>query len=660
MLVRLRIFLFSQDKERAKVMKFFRADFKMSEDSVSHTGQAPPAAFFFTFVLLVSGFLFWGNSTLAGIARSPEIDFLPKIWLISVGISEYQNFPVLKTPAGDAKQFAAAFSSLGDRSSVSSSVVLVDQAATREAILRAYWTALNNMQEGDLLIFYFSGHSTRDGQNRQPQLAPYDAGGDSLQSLRRMINVFEDLVAPTPATSQIIIVADGCYFGASSLGPRPSDHPNVSLLSSTKDDEVTYDTSSFTRTISSVISNETADLDGDLRLSLEELYILAYPDLVSGLIGHPTLVGSAAHRQYLAKAKQTEITRQSPTKPSEPLRVDLATDFKNSGAVVLNGRKLSSEEFREEANSLVFLSNNDNSIRNGFNLLQIGAETYQLWRSKRALRAFKEPYKDSYAVLVAIDDYDRRDDKLHRKATGFPQLSEMVSQSDALANVLARLGFPQDHIIKLYNSDADSNKIEEVLKSFWEGGSRSQADRLFFYFGGHGDKVRNQSRLITYDYDADRPLLTTFDSEELIAKHSRNIAAKHVLFALDACFSGLTLLSKPDAPQGDNDEDELARLAIIERNITDTARGIMVAGTGDQKALWQNGGIFTQKLIAGLSGSGDTNKDGLIEFEEVGMYVRETVTIASRLKGIRQDPDFRSLDNAGSGRFMFFKDGEGG
>lgn len=345
--------------------------------------------------------------------------------------------------------------------------------------------------------------------------------------------------------------------------------------------------------------------------------------------------------------------------PSQPLRVDLVADFKRPGEVVLNGRKLSPEEFRLEGKGLVFLSSDDSSVRSGFNLLQIGAETYQLWRSKQALRAFSEPYKDSYAVLVAIDDYDRSEDKLHRKATGFPELGNMVSQADALADVLVQLGFPQDHIIKLYNSEADSNGIEETLKTFWYGGSRANADRLFFYFGGHGDQLRDQSRLISYDYDAERPLLTTFDSEELITRHSRNIAAKHVLFALDACFSGLTLLSKPDSPASDSDQDEFARLAIIERNITEPARAIMVAGTGNQKALWQNGGIFTQKLITGLSGTGDVNEDGLIEFEEVGKYVRDQVTIAARKKGIRQDPDYRSLDNSGNGRFMFFRDDKG-
>lgn len=613
-----------------------------------------------TLMLLFSISVLLGPSASAGIVMGLR-DGTPKIRLISVGIGKYQNFPSLSTPARDATEFAALFTSLGDRSSITSSVILVDEQATHEAILRAYQASLREMQGEEMLVFYFSGHSASDVRYQRPMLAPYDAEGSNSQSLLRMIDVFADLIAVAPADARIVIIADGCNLGASAMGPRPSEHPNVALLSSTKDDELAYDTSSFTRTISSVIANETADLDGDLRLSVEELYIQAYPDLVSGDLGrqHPTLVGLAAHRQYLASAKRAEITRQAPSMPSQPLRVDLVADFKRPGEVVLNGRKLSPEEFRLEGKGLVFLSSDDSSVRSGFNLLQIGAETYQLWRSKQALRAFSEPYKDSYAVLVAIDDYDRSEDKLHRKATGFPELGNMVSQADALADVLVQLGFPQDHIIKLYNSEADSNGIEETLKTFWYGGSRANADRLFFYFGGHGDQLRDQSRLISYDYDAERPLLTTFDSEELITRHSRNIAAKHVLFALDACFSGLTLLSKPDSPASDSDQDEFARLAIIERNITEPARAIMVAGTGNQKALWQNGGIFTQKLITGLSGTGDVNEDGLIEFEEVGKYVRDQVTIAARKKGIRQDPDYRSLDNSGNGRFMFFRDDKG-
>jgi hypothetical protein len=44
----------------------------------------------------------------------------------------------------------------------------------------------------------------------------------------------------------------------------------------------------------------------------------------------------------------------------------------------------------------------------------------------------------------------------------------------------------------------------------------------------------------------------------------------------------------------------------------ETARNLLLnlAGTGDQSALWVNGGIFTKVLVAGLVGNADFNYDG--------------------------------------------------
>ena len=77
----------------------------------------------------------------------------------------------------------------------------------------------------------------------------------------------------------------------------------------------------------------------------------------------------------------------------------------------------------------------------------------------------------------------------------------MVERANELADVLAQIGFSEDHIIKLYDEAATSSKIENTLKEFWKGASHSDADRVFVYFGGHGQGYEGGVRLITYDYD---------------------------------------------------------------------------------------------------------------------------------------------------------------
>ena len=131
--------------------------------------------------------------------------------------------------------------------------------------------------------------------------------------------------------------------------------------------------------------------------------------------------------------------------------------------------------------------------------------------------------------------------------------------------------------------------------------------------------------------------------------------ARHVIFALDACDSGLTLggLGSPEAL--DQRVRRFQALSLIRRDTENVARNLLVAGTGDQQALWQNGGLFTKALVDGLKGEADLNNDGVIQFEELGVYVRNRVTAQAAQMQVRQDPEFRVLDQYGTGRIMFVK-----
>jgi hypothetical protein len=127
-------------------------------------------------------------------------------------------------------------------------------------------------------------------------------------------------------------------------------------------------------------------------------------------------------------------------------------------------------------------------------------------------------------------------------------------------------------------------------------------------------------RLVTYDYDRKRPPLTTFDAVDLPQSQSRNIAAHHVLYALDVCQAGLAVYRH----MGDESKEEtdFARLSVIRANVEEPPRNILVAGTESEDAVWSNGGIFTQALIRGLEG-GAEHGSGVITFDELKAYVRK-------------------------------------
>ena len=60
-------------------------------------------------------------------------------------------------------------------------------------------------------------------------------------------------------------------------------------------------------------------------------------------------------------------------------------------------------------------------------------------------------------------------------------------------------------------------------------------------------------------------------------------------------------------------------------------------------------------LTDGLKGEADLNSDGVIQFEELGVYIRNRVTAQAAQGQVRQDPEFRVLDQYGSGRVLFVK-----
>jgi uncharacterized caspase-like protein len=227
----------------------------------------------------------------------------------------------------------------------------------------------------------------------------------------------------------------------------------------------------------------------------------------------------------------------------------------------------------------------------------------------------------------------------------------MVARTEELREALENVGFPEENIITLYNESATSQTLHRTLTQFWEGGSHSDADRLVVYFGGHGQSYQGGVRLITYDYDPKRPSLTTFDAREFPESESRNIVSHQVLFIMDVCHAGLAVYRSLDEPK--HLETDLGRLSVVKAYTTPVARNILVAGTENEDALWDNGGIFTQALVQGLKGAADTQKMGLITFDNLASYVRSRVVAKAAETGVTQVPTEKILDLYGSGRMVF-------
>lgn len=121
---------------------------------------------------------------------------------------------------------------------------------------------------------------------------------------------------------------------------------------------------------------------------------------------------------------------------------------------------------------------------------------------------------------------------------------------------------------------------------------------------------------------------------------AESLQAKHVLFVMDACYSGLGLTRGGPTSS-----------AYLRENARRIARQMLTAGGADQQVAdsGPNGhSVFTWVLLQALAGKGDLNGDGLITGTELAAYVAPAVSAVSA-----QTPAFGSLPGSQGGEFVF-------
>lgn len=248
------------------------------------------------------------------------------------------------------------------------------------------------------------------------------------------------------------------------------------------------------------------------------------------------------------------------------------------------------------------------------------------------------PFRESWAVVIGIDDYAH-----------WPKLRYAVNDAKGVEALLKdRFGFADDRVFTLHDRVASRANIQSLLGDYLADPRRVQReDRVFVFFAGHGAtrplaSGRDLGYIIPADGKTDE-LAGTAISMSGFQDIAEAIPAKHLLFVMDSCYSGLALTRAGGiAANSQNYLTEMARR---------TARQMYTAGGADQQVAdaGPNGhSVFTWALLRALGGEGDLNADGVITATELATWTSPLVASMSR-----QTPAFGNLPGSEGGEFYF-------
>lgn len=185
-----------------------------------------------------------------------------KVLLVSVGIGDYPK-PInkLNLPTKDA----IAIQTLIDKNGDSGTAILLDQAATKSAIISEIHARFDHASTDDIIIFFFSGHGYKGG------FVAYD--GEMPYSMIRE-------AMGTSKCKNKMIFADACFSGKMRQGKRhvkeENSDSNVMLFLSSRDNETSIERRDMTNGFFTICLKDglsgKADANRDRTITAKEIF----------------------------------------------------------------------------------------------------------------------------------------------------------------------------------------------------------------------------------------------------------------------------------------------------------------------------------------------------------------------------------------------------
>ncbi len=258
----------------------------------------------------------------------------------------------------------------------------------------------------------------------------------------------------------------------------------------------------------------------------------------------------------------------------------------------------------------------------------------------------------SYAIVVGINDYTPEDDE------GLRTLNGAISDAESFKRWVTTTGRVDDKNCHLITStkkpltpvkDMIDDAIQKINQTVINE-DNNDADRLYFYFAGHGLGVeddKENSGLCMANWEEGNCDARALASEEYRRKFLNEGLFKEVVIILDCCRNPKVYFHpagsgsiKPRLGPNNN-----TRWMVAYGTQSGNETYEFSVGDGETR------GIFTKVLLEGLNGG--ASKDGkTISAKDIADYLEFNLLLAAKEAGYAQEPEI--LGNIISTKYPFY------
>lgn len=262
-----------------------------------------------------------------------------RTWVVAIGLLEWQDSDSFESFPKEGRKDAELVEFFKQAGVPRDQILfLKDREATKDRIQRVMARQLARAQEGDMLIFYFTGHGAQD-ESGATYFANYDVDGDNLAQTALSVKSIFSIVERNFKGTRVLLTADCCYSGALAVeAARRRTQIAYAVLTSARSDSISTANWTFTEAlISGFRGNARIDQNQDGEIELSELAHYARARMLSKEDQRTSFTTTGDFSPETIMADVTKRTAVSQSKQqSERVEVEWQGDW--YPAVVLENR----------------------------------------------------------------------------------------------------------------------------------------------------------------------------------------------------------------------------------------------------------------------------------------------------------------------------------